>query len=238
MKKFYKNLPQSHLNHFVNSMVKKPSQGFTLIEIALVLVVIGILLAGVFKGQELIRNSRVRNTIEQIKAIQTAHFAFFDRYQSFAGDLTPTQATALGNGLVGVTAGGDSVIAANDSTVFFQNLTATNFISCANCATVTTAVAANVSNTLTNPFGGIYSFANNNDISGTINGEPLRLALSNINGDVLREIDAKLDDGNPTTGSFRNSAFSTGSTSCISGTGATARWVSTINNCSGALLLN
>ena len=40
--------------------MRKQQQGFTLIEIAIVLVIIGLLLGGVLKGQELIQNARVR----------------------------------------------------------------------------------------------------------------------------------------------------------------------------------
>ena len=39
----------------------RKQQGFTLIEIAIVLVIIGLLLGGVLKGQELINAARVRN---------------------------------------------------------------------------------------------------------------------------------------------------------------------------------
>ena len=64
----------------------KRQQGFTLIEIAIVLVIIGLLLGGVLKGQELIQNARVRNIISQQDGIKAAFFGFQDRYRGIAGD--------------------------------------------------------------------------------------------------------------------------------------------------------
>ena len=60
--------------------------GFTLIEIAIVLVIIGLLLGGVLKGQELIQSARVRNLISQQDGIKAAYFGFLDRFRAVPGD--------------------------------------------------------------------------------------------------------------------------------------------------------
>ena len=60
--------------------------GFTLIEIAIVLVIIGLLLGGVLKGQELITSARVRNLISQQDGVKAAFFGFQDRFRAFPGD--------------------------------------------------------------------------------------------------------------------------------------------------------
>ena len=62
------------------------SRGFTLIEIAIVLVIIGLLLGGVLKGQELITGARVRNLISQQDGIKAAFFGFQDRFRALPGD--------------------------------------------------------------------------------------------------------------------------------------------------------
>ena len=66
----------------------RKQQGFTLIEIAIVLVIIGLLLGGVLKGQELITSARVRNLISQQDGVKVAYFGFLDRYRALPGDYT------------------------------------------------------------------------------------------------------------------------------------------------------
>ena len=59
--------------------MKKTQSGFTLIEIAIVLVIIGLLLGGVLKGQELINSAKVRSLTNKVDGITAAWFAFQDR---------------------------------------------------------------------------------------------------------------------------------------------------------------
>ncbi len=70
------------------------SRGFTLIEIAIVLVIIGLLLGGVLKGQELITGARVRNLISQQDGIKAAFFGFQDRYRALPGDYAAATTTS------------------------------------------------------------------------------------------------------------------------------------------------
>ena len=79
--------------------------GFTLIEIAIVLVVIGLLVGAVLTGQELIASARVRNLADSNAGIRSAYFAFVDRYRRIPGDWNATEAgEALG---VAVNGGGN-----------------------------------------------------------------------------------------------------------------------------------
>lgn len=78
-------------------MIKFNQTGFTLVEIAIVLVIIGLLLGGILKGQELINSARVRNLADQNSAVQAAYFGFIDRYRQVPGDMRPGDACdALG----------------------------------------------------------------------------------------------------------------------------------------------
>src|SRR5262245_13722049 len=70
--------------------------GFTLIEIAIVLVIIGLLLGGVLKGQELITSARVRNIVSQQDGIKAAYFGFLDRYRALPGDYDQAQQNIAG----------------------------------------------------------------------------------------------------------------------------------------------
>ena len=78
--------------------------GFTLIEIAIVLVIIGLLLGGVLKGQELITTARVHALNNTVDGITAAWFSFQDRYRAYPGDYSTAQASI---NLPGVTKGGD-----------------------------------------------------------------------------------------------------------------------------------
>src|SRR5687768_12123789 len=70
--------------------------GFTLIELAIVLVVIGLLLAGIIKGQELMTGARVRNIIQQHDGARTAYLGFIDRYRQPPGDYAAAAANITG----------------------------------------------------------------------------------------------------------------------------------------------
>ena len=61
-------------------------QGFTLVEIAIVLVVIGLLLGGILKGQEMVVQARIKNVIADLSGLTAAHYAYQDRYRATPGD--------------------------------------------------------------------------------------------------------------------------------------------------------
>ncbi len=62
------------------------SKGFTLIELAIVLVIIGIILGAVLKGQELINSAKEKNFIQKLKQLAAAQYTYYDKYGHFAGD--------------------------------------------------------------------------------------------------------------------------------------------------------
>jgi prepilin-type N-terminal cleavage/methylation domain-containing protein len=65
--------------------------GFTLVELAIVMIIIGLLIGGVLKGQQLITNAQVTSTTAQIKAIDAATTSFRDQYAATPGDMvTPS----------------------------------------------------------------------------------------------------------------------------------------------------
>src|ERR1019366_10408042 len=72
------------------------TDAFTLIEIAIVLVIIGLIIGGVLVGQDLIRAAGVRATISQIEKYNTAVNTFIGKYNAMPGDLNGQTATAFG----------------------------------------------------------------------------------------------------------------------------------------------
>lgn len=65
----------------------KNSFGFTLVELAISMVIIGLLITGVLKGQELLESARSNATIKQVNAFTAAVNIFQDKYQAYPGDL-------------------------------------------------------------------------------------------------------------------------------------------------------
>ena len=80
---------------------KRPRAGFTLVEIAIVLVIIGLLLGGILKGQELINSAKVKNLANDFRVIPTYIYAYQDKFKSLPGD--DNQATTHLPTVAGVT---------------------------------------------------------------------------------------------------------------------------------------
>lgn len=60
--------------------------GFTLVEIAIVLVIIGLLLGGILKGQEMITQAKIKNIINDFNGVTAAVNTYNDRYRALPGD--------------------------------------------------------------------------------------------------------------------------------------------------------
>lgn len=90
---------------------KTAQAGFTLVELAVVMIIIGLLIGGILKGQELIANAQVTSTVSQVKGIDSAVTTFRDMYNGVPGDIAGARvpnctgtcapaAATLGNGRV------------------------------------------------------------------------------------------------------------------------------------------
>src|SRR5437660_7102925 len=71
---------------------KSIEDGFTLVEIAIVLVIIGLLLGGILKGQEMITQAKIKNVIADFSGVSAAYHGYQDRYRAIPGD-DPNAAT-------------------------------------------------------------------------------------------------------------------------------------------------
>ena len=75
--------------------MKQAQKGFTLVEIAIVLVIIGLLLGGILKGQEMITQAKIKNVVADFSGISAAYYGYQDRYRAIPGD-DPGAGTATG----------------------------------------------------------------------------------------------------------------------------------------------
>ncbi|MGE4503159.1 MAG: prepilin-type N-terminal cleavage/methylation domain-containing protein [Thiomicrospira sp.] len=181
-------------------------QGFTLIEIAIVLVIIGLLLGGVLKGRELIENSKVKNAANDINGVSAAFYAYQDRYKRLPGDDGPIGALTARGGLwstPGITAGNNNGVitvtaaqtftGAGENAPFWQHLKAAGLISGNPADTGVTALPRNA-------FGGLIGVTTA-DVMGGLLGN--KLCLSQVPGKAAASLDVQFDDGNGATGNFR-----------------------------------
>ena len=193
-------------------------RGVTLVEIAIVLVIIGLLLGGILKGQELINNARVRAIADRQAGLKVAWFAFLDRYQGFPADLWNANRVIQGAGKNITTGGGgkqtgDGFIHPEEAGIVFQQMTAAGFLRCPNCTTTAlTAIASlNAGNTLVNSYGGVMAIFMDSTFYGTQSSarQPRLMSQTgpSLPSNIIRDVDRKMDDGLPFVGDFVASLF-------------------------------
>ena len=184
---------------------RQAQSGFTLVEIAIVLVIIGLLLGGVLKGQELIENGRVKNAANDMNGIVAAYNSYLDRYRKVAGDDGPVaNLTARGTAWAGMAAGnnngildvnaGQTFTGGGEGATFFQHLRAAGFITGNPADAGANALPVNA-------WGGRLGVTN-----VAVQGRPaarVMVCLGNVPGKAATALDIQLDDGNPQQGSFR-----------------------------------
>lgn len=199
--------------------ILRGQSGFTLVEVAIVIVISGLLMGWVLKGQELITSARVRNLISQQDNIKAAYFGFYDRYRALPGDYREASGniagigTACGNNGNGDGDGrieGASASPPGDEYILaWEHLTKSGFMQ----GSYTCSSPESPATTPTSAFAVLLNVAW--DTSYAAPAPPTarhNLKTGNqVPSDILAEIDRKIDDGNATSGSFRFSDYDGGS---------------------------
>lgn len=92
--------------------IKTKEHGFTLVELAIVMIIIGLLIGGVLKGQQLVQNAKVSATITQLKGFTAAYNSFLDAYASVPGDMrnATTRVSGCNTGNFCVNGDGNSIV--------------------------------------------------------------------------------------------------------------------------------
>jgi prepilin-type N-terminal cleavage/methylation domain-containing protein len=185
--------------------LKTPQNGFTLAEIAVVLIVVALVLGGVLRGQEMISQAKVKHVVADISGVSAAMYSYHDRYRALPGDdkgsnrwaLTPT-ATA-GNGVIEGTYA--STTAGEESRLFWHHLRLAGFV-------------AGVGDEIPfNPLFGRTGVQTGDGAGGGVlstdtSTQPIAglvLCTANLPGKIAIAVDSHMDDGRGTTGSIRAS---------------------------------
>ena len=215
-------------------IAKRAKRGVTLVEIAIVLVIIGLLLGGILKGQELINNAKVKNMISYQEALRGAWYAFIDRYEAIPGDWTRAQQFLAINQDAVINGQGNGFINENESPLVFTHLVAAGFIRCAVCDDGTlghasegewinrdsTAAEPNgdasrpsPENSPTNSYGGVVAIFHDVSYyhgrsSGNYQAQLMAHSGPRIPSNLARDVDNKIDDGYANSGDVRMNNFS------------------------------
>jgi prepilin-type N-terminal cleavage/methylation domain-containing protein len=204
--------------------MKRNQSGFTLIEIAIVLVIIGLLLGGVLKGQELINSAKVKSLGTDFRNIPVFVYGYQDKYKALPGDdkiaadhLGVASAVAAGgdgNGILGGKTATDtwtSAVTTDETQQFWIHVRLAG-------------LSAGATNGLTdyrplNSVGGVIGIQSNISTAG-VAGEFVTIKQTAggvastmpgayiicseaILGKFAAQLDNTMDDGNPDTGSMR-----------------------------------
>lgn len=206
--------------------MKRNQSGFTLIEIAIVLVIIGLLLGGVMKGQELINSAKVKNLAGDFKNVPLFIYSYQDKYRALPGDdlnsvnhvsgvaaTTPVLAD-VGNGLIN--GNWDSLTVTDESVKFWQQ------IRLAGLAAGPTVLPASITSQADpflqqNSVGGRVGIESGSTTPPITNLKGAYIVCSmHILGKFAKQLDTTMDDGVGNTGSIMSaleSSYVTGTPS-------------------------
>jgi len=178
-----------------NRMTKKSRQGgFTLVEIAIVLVIIGLILGGVLQGQTMIENAKYKKFVKEIESYRAAVHTFQDMQRGLPGDLliiTSLDASAVPGDGDGAIEGGYCDTAAEESCKVWSHLRYADLIP--GDPTLTGQAARP-----NHAYSGPMAISTGNWGNGVTEH---KIILRSFPGDVMQRYDNEYDDGNATTGS-------------------------------------
>jgi prepilin-type N-terminal cleavage/methylation domain-containing protein len=177
--------------------------GFTLVEIAIVLVIIGLLLGGILKGQEMITQAKIKNVVADFSGVSAAYYGYQDRYRAIPGDdlsagtrwtVAPAAVPGSGNGVV---AGKyNSQTDTDESRKWWDHLRRAGFVSGSGYSQPFNAVAG-----IIGVQTGDAAAPTIGPAMGGISG--LMVCSTNLTDKISIAVDTQMDDGAPDKGTVR-----------------------------------
>jgi prepilin-type N-terminal cleavage/methylation domain-containing protein len=192
-------------------------RGFTVLEIAIVVLIVGFLLAGVLKGQEMITSAKVKRVAGQLDEVHAAYLGFQDRFKALPGDYSEANLT-LDCGSPCLRGNGDSRIRASETPVngsqahedllVWTHLAASGFLK-GDYRMIDGESLSTDKNSPKNAYQ-IYLQIAFDGRYGMNDGGTVRHNLKTggqIPVNVINELDRKVDDGKPYKGAFQFSTY-------------------------------
>ncbi len=183
------------MNRNFLSVPKSKQSGFTLVEIAIVLVIIGLILGGVLKGQVLIENAKYKNFVKQVESYRGAFYTFQDTYRALPGDISNISALDA----AAVAGDGDGIIEGDycgtdeeEACTVWSHLRYAGIIAGSPDDTDATASP-------THTYGGLVSTIATGAWGNGVTES--KILTQGIPGDVAQRYDNEYDDGDATSGS-------------------------------------
>lgn len=190
--------------------MRRHQSGFTLIEIAIVLVIIGLLLGGILKGQELINSARVKNLATDFRNIPVFIYGYQDKFKSLPGDDTAasTHLTGADNASTPANSQGNGMIDGlwNSTTVTDESYLFWQHVRLAGLAPGPTVVGAGYPPL--NAAGGRVGIQSAKPFS-TMNSGTWFICSDGITGKFAKQLDSQLDDGVTDKGSMQAGTVAT-----------------------------
>ncbi len=186
--------------------------GFTLVEIAIVLVIIGILLGGILKGQEMIVQGKIRSIEKEMDSVSIAILSYQDRYKALPGDDNKAKnrwsTTENGNFSGAIDEAFNSITDTHESRLLWQHLRHAGFIN---------GDTASLSQPI-NAAGGLVGVQTDIRNGGSLVLSGVVICSTNLPAKIANAIDAQQDDGNPARGRLRGFTQSANNTADFAST--------------------
>lgn len=189
---------------------QKTQAGFSLIELAVVLIIMGLLIGGILKGRELIDSARLKRIASQLNEYRFATSAFLDKYDALPGDFSkasrliqPDLRNGNGNGIIE----GAGLAPESEALAFWSHLAGAELIGSPGLQGDQNRGEFGKGAPATSLGGGFTIENNPHGLSG------LWFILGKKNGDhgdgalltstQAMSLDTKMDNGHPTSGKVR-----------------------------------
>ena len=178
-----------------SARLRRGQQGFTLVEISIVLVIIGLILGGILNAQSVIRNAQTKDSIKALNDMTAAARQFFDRYGMWPGDYS--NAVLSLPGLTCANGNGNGRINNNaESTCASQQLIRAGMLK----GTAGQPIRVRSSTfSVTGATAGLTGLPAASIPANWVN----VVRVQTIDCDIAVQMDRALDDGNILTGNFR-----------------------------------